>query len=76
MILVHPANDAQAELKGCIAPVSTLTAEGKGILSKNALTRLLAVVYAAMEKEPVYLTIKTVSNDNSRKAEEADTAIF
>jgi hypothetical protein len=59
VILIHPANDAQKELKGCIAPVCTLTGEGKGFLSRNALTRLLAVVYAALQKEQVFLTIKS-----------------
>lgn len=58
VILIHPANDALKELKGCIAPVCTLTGEGKGLLSKNALTRLLAVVYAGLQKEPVFITIQ------------------
>ena len=30
LILIHPANDALKELKGCIAPVFILTEEGKG----------------------------------------------
>ena len=30
-ILIHPANDALKELKGCIAPVSFLTGAGKGV---------------------------------------------
>ena len=29
-ILLHAANDALKEIKGCIAPVSFLTGEGKG----------------------------------------------
>jgi hypothetical protein len=36
LILIHPANDALKELRGCIAPVSILTGPGKGILSRNA----------------------------------------
>ena len=36
-ILIHPANDALHELKGCIAPVSFLTDAGKGIRSRTAL---------------------------------------
>ena len=65
VILVHPANDALKELKGCIAPVCTLTGEGKGLVSKNALTRLLAVVYAAVQKEQtVFITIKSETHDN------------
>jgi hypothetical protein len=65
VVLIHPANDALKELKGCIAPVCTLTGEGKGLLSKNALTRLLAVVYAAVQKnETVFITIKPETHDN------------
>lgn len=64
VILIHPANDALKELKGCIAPVCTLTGEGKGLLSKNALIRLLAVVYAALQKEPVFITIQSETHDN------------
>lgn len=69
MILIHPANDAARELRGCIAPVSTLTARGKGLLSKNALTRLLAVVYAGLQKEQVFLTIKSQPYDHHKKNE-------
>ncbi|MEO7043775.1 MAG: DUF5675 family protein [Ferruginibacter sp.] len=59
LILIHPANDALKELRGCIAPVSELTGEGKGIASVKAFNTLKNRVYAAMEKEPVYLTIKS-----------------
>ena len=59
VILIHPANDALKELRGCIAPVCTLTGEGKGLLSKNALVRLLAVVYAGLQKEPIFITIQS-----------------
>ena len=73
VILIHPANDALKELKGCIAPVSELTGEGKGLLSKNALARLLAVVYAALNKEQVFLTIKSKHYDNYPKDSKANT---
>lgn len=70
VILIHPANDAMKELKGCIAPVCELTGEGKGLLSKNALTRLIAVVYAAFAKEQtVFITIKSETHDNCTKNE-------
>jgi len=59
VILIHPANNAMKELKGCIAPVTTLTGQGKGLLSKSAQARLLAVVYVALIKEQVFLTIKS-----------------
>lgn len=59
-ILIHVANDAVKELKGCIAPVSLLTAEGKGINSRAALVKLNAVVFAALDKkETVFLIIKS-----------------
>ena len=35
-ILIHPANDATLELKGCIAPVSCITGAGKGTRSSPA----------------------------------------
>ena len=62
-ILVHPANDAVKELKGCIAPVSLLTAEGKGLRSRLALGQLIALVYTAFdEQQTVFLTIKSVQS--------------
>lgn len=58
-ILIHPANDAQKELKGCIAPVLCQTGEGKGSSSRLALERLKNHLYPLLEKEYVLtLTIK------------------
>jgi hypothetical protein len=58
-ILIHPANDALHELKGCIAPVSFLTGPGKGNGSRVALKKLTALVYAAFgQSKSVFLTIK------------------
>ena len=60
LILVHAANDAIKELKGCIAPVSLLTSEGKGSKSRAALSKLNRLVFAALDKkEEVFLTIKS-----------------
>lgn len=57
-ILIHPANDAVKELKGCIAPVSFLTGEGKGNESRKALEKLKGVVFPVLEKgEMVKLVI-------------------
>lgn len=59
LILFHPANNALKELKGCIAPVTTLTGEGLGSESKKAFTPLRDKVYAALAKgEEVWLNIK------------------
>jgi hypothetical protein len=57
LILIHPANDAIEELKGCIAPVSFITGQGKGALSKPALKKLLAVIDANAPKDKIILVI-------------------
>ena len=49
-ILFHPANNALKELNGCIAPVSELTGEGKGIRSKVAFEQLKETVFPYLEK--------------------------
>lgn len=58
-ILFHPANDAGKELRGCIAPVSQLTAIGKGINSRVAFEKLRTRVYAILDQgQQVYLQIE------------------
>ena len=59
LILLHPANNAQKELKGCIAPVTTLTGIGTGSGSRIAFEKLIAKIYPAMKTQTVFLTIKT-----------------
>lgn len=62
-ILIHPANDALLELRGCIAPVSVLMgeAEAKGLKSREALDELLLLTRKAFQmEEPVFLIIKTI----------------
>ncbi len=62
-ILIHPANDALLELRGCIAPVSMLMgeAEAKGLKSREALDELLLLTRKAFQmEEPVFLIIKTI----------------
>jgi hypothetical protein len=59
-ILIHPANDAKTQLKGCIAPVTQLTGPGKGSESRLANEKLKALVLEALErKEKVFITIKS-----------------
>lgn len=61
LILVHPANDAEKELKGCIAPVSLLTEEGKGSESRVALGKITSLIFPELEKgNKVFITIKSV----------------
>lgn len=67
-ILIHAYNDALKESKGCIAPVSVLTGNGKGIRSRVALQLLLSLVYPQLEKgNKVFITFKCVSNENNAK---------
>ncbi|WP_209391140.1 MULTISPECIES: DUF5675 family protein [unclassified Chryseobacterium] len=57
-ILVHPANNAAKELKGCIAPVTHISGAGMGTLSRQAFTKLKDMVYKAINNnEAVWLTI-------------------
>jgi len=58
-ILLHAANDALKEIKGCIAPVSFLTGDGKGLQARAALEKVVAFVYPVFEKgEKVFLEIR------------------
>ena len=67
-ILIHPANDAFQELSGCIAPVLILNGAGLGSYSKLALAKLLALTESVFaEKRSVFLTIKSVSNENHKQ---------
>jgi hypothetical protein len=60
LILLHPANNAKRELRGCIAPVIQLTGIGKGSNSKPLLQKLVSLCYQAFDKkENVLLTIKS-----------------
>ena len=76
-ILIHPANDALKELKGCIPPVSQLTGTGKGTQSRLPLGWLKSLVYPELEKgKPVFLTIKTNANDVTTKVNGADAEVL
>lgn len=57
-ILIHPANDAVRELRGCIAPVTKHTGPGKGLHSRIALERVKDIAYPVLEaEEEVWLEI-------------------
>lgn len=58
LILIHPANDANKELQGCIAPVSSLTGIGKGLQSRIVFQKMVSACYQAFDrKEKVTLII-------------------
>ena len=76
LILVHPANDAKKELRGCIAPVSTLIGHGKGTQSRLAFKKLIELVYHALEKqESIHLTITSSPEKNKGKTCERNNII-
>ena len=58
-ILVHMANDAQKELRGCIAPVFSLSGNGKGQHSKLALGYIVENLKKSGEKEH-FIDIKSI----------------
>jgi hypothetical protein len=59
LILIHPANEALRELKGCIAPVFFITGAGKGIRSRMALETLTSLVFGVLDRpEQIFITIK------------------
>lgn len=59
LILIHPANNALKELKGCIAPVTKLIGQGIGKNSRLAMNKLRLLVYEGFsKKEQVFITIK------------------
>lgn len=62
-ILIHPANNAQRDLKGCLAPVSEFLAVGWGARSRIAMQKLLLVVQKALATEPVSLCIQQASDE-------------
>jgi Family of unknown function (DUF5675) len=59
-ILIHPANDAKKELRGCIGPVTNFTGPEKGSQSRLANEKLKALVLQALKQnEKVFITIKS-----------------
>lgn len=67
-ILIHPANNALLELKGCIAPVTEIIGEGRGIDSKRAFEKLKSIIFPLIDsKENVFLTIKNEAHESYAK---------
>jgi hypothetical protein len=52
-ILLHPANNAIRELKGCIAPVTHLSGAGLGLESRQAFTKVKNLVYKALDQAAI-----------------------
>jgi hypothetical protein len=64
LILIHKANDASRELKGCIAPVTELTAPGRGNDSGRAFVKLMSLVFKLSSYEkPIWLRVDRLPDD-------------
>lgn len=61
-VLIHPANNAQMELKGCIAPVTKLSGPGLGLQSRQAFATFKRLVYATLNREETVLLIVQSKN--------------
>ncbi len=73
----HAANDAEKELRGCIAPVKKLTGEGKGLYSQRALDLLMINIRSLKRKnEQLKLIIKKASHETKRQIKETDTKVL
>lgn len=74
LILLHPANHALRELKGCIAPVSSLTGPGMGLQSGLAMEKLMGWADKALrQQEPLFLTLCPMETpDNTNGNHETD----
>lgn len=60
VILLHSANNAKKELKGCIAPVTKVSGAGLGLQSRQAFFKVKNLVYDALErKETVSLIVQS-----------------
>ncbi|PKB18065.1 DUF5675 family protein [Flavobacterium sp. 5] len=60
LILFHPANHALTELNGCIAPVTQLSGQGRGLQSRLAFAKLKKLVFSQLDaKESVLLLVQS-----------------
>ena len=76
-ILIHPANDAALELKGCIAPVTELVGAGRGLQSRLAFEKLKLLLFPVIEQgETVLIQIKNQENESSKKGGIAHTGVL
>lgn len=66
-ILIHPANDAQKELQGCIAPVTQITGEGKGTESRKAMQKLMDVLEPYRKNGQIKLCITSNILENDKQ---------
>lgn len=66
-ILIHPANNAAVELKGCIAPVTKISGPGLGLMSRMAFYKLKDIIYKALDREEeVCLIVQSLFLDGNK----------
>lgn len=76
-ILLHPANDALIQLKGCIAPVTQLSGPGLGSSSRKATEKLQNLLFEVLDRdEEVFLTIQKEIDMNVVQRVKAPTPKF
>jgi hypothetical protein len=64
LILIHPANNAKLQLRGCIAPVSKLESPGIGSFSREAVKKLTVLTFPILDNgEEIYLKISVKSSN-------------
>lgn len=69
-ILIHPANDASKELRGCIAPVMVHTGVGRGLSSNTALQQMLRMANLSLERQgKLFLFINSKHDHYENKSE-------
>lgn len=68
LILIHPANHAQKELKGCIAPVTKHIGIGQGSSSRKALKKLTDLVFPLLDKN-IQVELRITSTNLNHKKE-------
>lgn len=64
LILFHPANNAQRELKGCIAPVNEILSTGWGSRSRIAMSRVLFLLRDKLPSGTVSLTVCKATDES------------
>lgn len=64
LILIHPANNALLELKGCIAPITQFSGPGLGLMSRSAFFKLKELIYKALDREEEVILI--VQSDSQK----------
>ena len=74
-ILIHPANDASKELRGCIAPVMVHTGAGRGLSSNTALQQMLRIANLSLELQgKLFLFINSKHDHYENKSESGSSS--